>query len=90
MSDFHNTKLRELARRSNCEQMNSEDAFVQGFVMGRKYEKEMNTQLHNSVLRELNHKDDVRFDETNYWDTTIKELEKENFELKSKYVWSNE
>lgn len=90
MSDFYNEKLRILAQRSNALQMTPEDAFVQGFIMGRKYQQEFNTQLHNSILRELHEKSDYRFDCDNYWDDRIAELEKENFELKSKYLWTDE
>lgn len=36
MSEFHNERLRMLAKRSSAEQMSSVEAFVQGFIMGRK------------------------------------------------------
>lgn len=87
MSDFYDKKLRALAKRSHANEMSSEDAFVQGFLMGRKYQQEFNTQLHNSVLREMHKTSDYKFDEKNYWDERIAELEKENFELKSKNEW---
>jgi hypothetical protein len=90
MSDSHNQKLRALAKRSHADQMSSEDAFVQGFLMGRNYQKEFNTQLYNSILKEMHKTSDFKFDDNNYWDNRIAELEKENFDLKSKYKWNDE
>lgn len=90
MSDIHNEKLKLLAKRSNAELMDSISAFVQGFIMGRKYQQEFNTQLYNATLIELRNNSDHKFDLDNWWDNRIAELEKENFELKSKYVWEQE
>lgn len=90
MSDIHNEKLKLLAKRSNAEMMDSLSAFAQGFIMGRKYQQEFNTQLHNNILREMHKNTDHKFDLDNWWDNRIAELEKENFELKSKYVWEQE
>ena len=90
MSDFYNEHLIKLAKRSNAEQMDSTSSFVQGFLMGRKYEQEFNTQRYNRILQEMRNNDDIKFSENNYWDEKISQLEKENFELKSKYVWENE
>lgn len=90
MSEFHNEKLRMLAKKSNAEQMTPVCSFVQGFIMGRKYQQEFNTQLHNNILREMHENSNYKFDLDNFWDNKIEELEKENFELKSKYVWNNE
>lgn len=87
MSDFYDKDLRLLAKRANAESMNQIDAFVQGFLLGRNFEREFNAQLHNSILKEMLQSSKIKFSEDNYWDNTIKELEKENFELKSKYVW---
>jgi hypothetical protein len=84
VSDFHNEKLRALAKRSNADQMSPENAFVQGFILGRKYERQFNTQLHNSILREMRNNSGHNFDDNNYWDNRITELEKENFDLKYK------
>ena len=90
MSEFHNEKLRILANKCNAEMMTPVDAFVQGFIMGRKYQREFTTQLHNNILREMHENSDYKFDLDNWWDNKIAELEKENFDLKSKYVWTNE
>jgi len=90
MSDFYNEHLIKLAKRSNAEQMDSTSSFVQGFIMGRKYEQEFNSQRYNRILQEMRNNDDIKFSENNYWDEKISQLEKENFELKSKYVWENE
>ena len=90
MSDIHNERLKLLAKRSNAELMDSVSAFAQGFIMGRKYQKEFNTQLHNSILKEMHENSDHKFDLNNWWDNRITELEKENFELKSKYVLGQE
>jgi len=90
MSDFHNEKLRLLAKRSNSEQMDSVSAFVQGFIMGRKYQKEFDTQLHNNILREMHENSDYKFDQDNWWDNKIDELDKELFKLKVKYVYQGE
>jgi hypothetical protein len=90
MSEMHNDKLRNLAKRSNAELMDSISAFVQGFIMGRNYESEFRTQLYNSILHEMRESSGMKFDDNNWWDNRISELEKENFELKSKYVWSED
>lgn len=90
MSDFYDENLKKLAKRSNAELMDSVSAFAQGFVMGRNYEREFNAQLHNSILKEMRESSEIKFSENNWWDSKISELEKENHELKSKYVWSEE
>lgn len=90
MSDIYSDKLKLLAKRSNAEQMDSVSAFAQGFIMGRKYQREFTTQLHNNILREMHENSDHKFEQENWWDNKIIELEKENFELKSKYIWEQE
>ena len=90
MSELHNEKLRALAKRSNCELMSPEDSFVQGFIMGRNYEAEINSNLHNKILSELRSAEAIKFSDNNWWDNRIKELEKENFDLKCKYVYESE
>jgi len=96
MRDFHNEKLKMLAKRSNAEQMDSVSSFAQGFIMGRKYEKEFNTQLHNNILREMHEKSEFKFEQNNWWDNRICELEKEIDklreeidELKDEFIWDN-
>lgn len=89
MSDFHNEKLRKLAQRSNADMLKPIDSFVQGFIMGRKYERENNAQLHNRILKEIN-ETSIPFSEDNFWDKLISEQESELFSLKSKYVWGKE
>lgn len=90
MSDFHNKDLRLLASRCSANIMKGEDAFVQGFMMGRNYEREFNSQLHNSILREMRQNESVKYTDDNWWNNRITELETELFSLKSKYVWTEE
>lgn len=90
MSEFHNDELRKLALRSNCQMMSSEDSFVQGFMMGRKYQKEFDTNLHNIILRKLHASSDIPYKENNYWNDRIKSLEEELHKLKCEYVYERE
>ena len=86
MSDFHNEKLRALARRTNCESMSSEDAFVQGFMMGRCYQREMQVQIYNQNIIRLNEIEDYKYDDDNWWNKTIASLENKLAYLKRKHV----
>lgn len=72
MNEFENPDLIKLAKKSNAELLTPLNSFIQGFMMGRTYQK---------VLIDTYYEDKYQGD--NYWEDTIARLEQELFKLKT-------
>lgn len=81
MNEFENPDLIKLAKKSNAELLTPLNSFIQGFMMGRTYQKELMTQIYNKVLIDTYYEDKYQGD--NYWEDTIARLEQELFKLKT-------